>query len=225
MIHFNEGYTISIDKPLGWTSFQVVKKIKYLTKVKKVGHAGTLDPLATGLLIICTGKNTKKINDFQAQPKEYTGSFTIGHTTPSFDLETEPENEKPIDSINIETLQTVAENFVGDIMQIPPIFSAVKIKGERAYEKARRGEDVVIEAKPIKIMQFEIEAFEPPIVKFKIACSKGTYIRSIARDFGEALGCGAYLSELRRTKIGDFSVEEAYSVQRFEEFINTLKQG
>lgn len=225
MIDFNEGRTITIDKPLTWTSFQVVKKLRYLTKAKKVGHAGTLDPLATGLLIICTGKHTKIIADYQGQEKEYTGVFKLGVTTPSYDLESEEENPKDISHLTQEQIQEATKAFIGDIQQTPPIFSAVKLKGERAYEKARRGEDVVIQPKTVSISTFELTKIDLPNVHFRVVCGKGTYIRSLARDFGEALGVGAYLTELRRTRIGDFSVDDAYSIERFEEMIKALHQG
>lgn len=225
MIDFNEGRTITIDKPLTWTSFQVVKKLRYLTKAKKVGHAGTLDPLATGLLIICTGKHTKIIADYQGQEKEYTGVFKLGVTTPSYDLESEEENPKDISHLTQEQIQEATKAFIGDIQQTPPIFSAVKLKGERAYEKARRGEDVVIQPKIVSISTFELTKIDLPNVHFRVVCGKGTYIRSLARDFGEALGVGAYLTELRRTRIGDFSVDDAYSIERFEEMIKALHQG
>jgi len=226
MINFNEGFTICIDKPLEWTSFQVVKKVRYLTKAKKVGHAGTLDPLATGLLILCTGKHTKLIQNIQGQEKEYTGSFKLGCTTPSYDRETEEENFKEFEDIRLEQLNTVIqENLLGDVMQRPPIFSAVKIKGERAYEKARKGEDVKIEPKQVTISEFEITDYNPPQLDFRIVCSKGTYIRSIARDLGEMLGCGAYLTSLRRTRIGEHQIDDAYTIERFEQMVKTLKEA
>lgn len=225
MIDFNEGRTIAIDKPLTWTSFQVVKKIKYLTRAKKVGHAGTLDPLATGLLIICTGKHTKIIQDYQAQTKEYTGSFKLGAITPSYDLETEETEHKPFDHLTESEIRSAAEEFEGDILQRPPVFSAVKVQGQRAYEKARKGEEVKINPKLVRIDKFEITSIELPVVKFRVVCGKGTYIRSLARDFGEKLGCGAHMTELRRTRIGDFNVEEAYTIERFEEMIKALNNG
>lgn len=223
MIDFNEGQTICIDKPATWSSFHVVKKVRFLTRAKKVGHAGTLDPLATGLLIICTGKHTKIINTYQGQEKEYTGSFKLGVTTASYDAEQPEENIKPIVDITLEQItELVKTKFMGSIQQRPPIFSAVKVKGERAYAKARKGEDVVIEPKEIVIHEFEIVKYEAPFIHFRIVCGKGTYIRSIARDIGELLGCGAYMSELRRTRIGDFNVNDAYTVERFEEMIKAL---
>ncbi len=224
MIDFNAGQTICIDKPATWSSFHVVKKVRFLTKAKKVGHAGTLDPLATGLLVICTGKHTKIINTYQGQEKEYTGKFKLGVTTASYDAEQPEENPLSFDQITLEGVETcIQEHFVGSILQKPPIFSAVKVGGERAYSKARKGEDVVIQPKEVTIHSFEITSFEPPHIGFKIVCGKGTYIRSIARDLGEALGCGAYMSELRRTRIGEFKIEDAYSIETFEEMVKALK--
>ncbi|MFT5512497.1 MAG: tRNA pseudouridine55 synthase [Bacteroidia bacterium] len=224
MIDFNEGHTLCIDKPLTWSSFHVVKKIRFLTKAKKVGHAGTLDPLATGLLIICTGKHTKIINTFQGQEKEYIGKFKLGVTTASYDSEEPEENEKPISTVTLEAIeQCVKAKFTGTIFQKPPIFSAVKVGGERAYAKARKGEEVVIKPKEVTIHSFEILKYDAPFIEFKIVCGKGTYIRSIARDLGEALGCGAYMSELRRTRIGEFKIEDAYTVEQFEEMIKAIK--
>jgi tRNA pseudouridine55 synthase len=225
MIDFNEGRTICIDKPLTWTSFQVVKKLRYLTKAKKVGHAGTLDPLATGLLIICTGKHTKLISGYQGQTKEYTGTFKLGSITPSYDLETEETDFKPFDHLTEEDLKLATARFIGEIDQTPPIFSAVKVKGVRAYEKARKGEDVKIEPKRIRIDLFEITRIDLPTIEFKVVCGKGTYIRSLARDYGEALGCGAHLTSLRRTRIGEFNVEDAYSIERFEEMIKAMREA
>ncbi len=223
MIDFNEGQTICIDKPATWSSFHVVKKIRFLTRAKKVGHAGTLDPLATGLLIICTGKHTKIINTYQGQEKEYTGCFKLGVTTASYDSEEIEENPKPYDNITQDQIEDLVNSqFLGKIQQRPPIFSAVKVKGERAYAKARKGEEVIIEPKEIVIHTFEIVKYEAPFIHFRIVCGKGTYIRSIARDIGEQLGCGAYMSELRRTRIGDFKVDDAYSIERFEEMIKAL---
>jgi tRNA pseudouridine55 synthase len=216
---FEEGKVLLIDKPLHWTSFDVVRKIRGSIRIKKVGHAGTLDPLATGLLIICTGKFTKQINDFMAKEKEYTGTFTLGFTTPTYDLESTPQNPKDISLITEQMLHDATKPFIGEIMQMPPIYSAIKKDGVALYELARRGEDVDLKARPIIIHQFEITKIELPIVHFKILCGTGTYIRSMAHDYGAALGCGAYLSSLRRTKIGEFDVEKAMGV---EEFMNTL---
>ena len=209
---YNNGQTLLVDKDLDWTSFDVVKKIKNIIKCKKVGHAGTLDPLATGLLIICTGKNTKKINDIQNQDKVYTGEFILGKSTPSHDLETEFNSQKDIKNITTDRIEEVSKRFVGEQLQRPPKFSAVKVNGKRAYEYARDNEEVKIKEKNINIYEFKITEFNLPNISFKISCTKGTYIRSIARDFGEKLGCGAVLSKLRRTEIGNYNVEDAFKV-------------
>ena len=209
---YNNGQTLLVDKDLDWTSFDVVKKIKNIIKCKKVGHAGTLDPLATGLLIICTGKNTKKINDIQNQDKVYTGEFILGKSTPSHDLETEFNSRKDIKNITSDRIEEVSKRFVGEQLQRPPKFSAVKVNGKRAYEYARDNEEVKIKEKNINIYEFKITEFNLPNISFKISCTKGTYIRSIARDFGEKLGCGAVLSKLRRTEIGNYNVEDAFKV-------------
>ena len=209
---YNNGQTLLVDKDLDWTSFDVVKKIKNIIKCKKVGHAGTLDPLATGLLIICTGKNTKKINEIQNQDKVYTGEFILGKSTPSHDLETEFNSQKDIKNITSNRIEEVSKRFVGEQLQRPPKFSAVKVNGKRAYEYARDNEEVKIKEKNINIYEFKITEFNLPNISFKISCTKGTYIRSIARDFGEKLGCGAVLSKLRRTEIGNYNVEDAFKV-------------
>ena len=212
---FKEGQVLLIDKPLEWTSFQVVNKLRWHIKktfnIKKikVGHAGTLDPLATGLLIICTGKFTKKINEYQAQTKEYTGTITLGATTPSFDLETEINQTFDITHLNDELIKQTTKQFIGDIEQKPPIFSAIKKDGKRLYELARKGKTTEIKTRKVSITEFEITNIDLPNVDFRIVCGKGTYIRSIANDFGEALQCGGHLSKLRRTKIGNFSVTDA----------------
>ena len=222
---FKDGQVLLIDKPLTWTSFQAVNKLRWHIKQRfaikkiKVGHAGTLDPLATGLLIICTGKQTKEIHTYQGQPKEYTGTITLGATTPSYDLETEVDEVFPIDHITEETLQTISKQFIGDLEQKPPIFSAIKKDGKRLYDLARRGETTEIKSRTITISEFEITKVNLPNVEFRVVCSKGTYIRSLAYDFGKALNSGAHLSALRRTKIGDFSVQNASSI---EDFIATL---
>lgn len=206
---YEAGKVLLIDKPLHWTSFDVVRKIRNRLRIKKVGHAGTLDPLATGLLIVCTGKFTKKINEYMASEKEYTGTFTLGAVTPTYDLESLPEQQKDFSQVSHEQLHAVAQQFTGEIDQYPPIYSAIKIKGTPLYELARRGEEVDLKSRKIVIKAFEITAVELPVVNFRIVCSTGTYIRSMAHDFGQALGCGAYLSALRRTRIGEFSVEAA----------------
>ena len=214
-----QGKVILIDKPLEWTSFDVVKKIRYnlskLIGVKKlkVGHAGTLDPLASGLLIVCTGKKTKTISEIQNQSKKYEGIICLGSTTPSFDLETEVEFQSSIDHLNEEVLNKALKSFVGKIRQVPPIFSAKKINGKRAYLHARKGDEIELKENQIEIYSFELSKIELPDVHFQIHCSKGTYIRSIANDYGNLLGVGGYLKELRRTAIGDYSVENADTVE------------
>lgn len=218
---FDKGEVFLVDKPLEWTSFDVVKKIRGKLRIKKVGHAGTLDPLATGLLIICAGKATKKINEYQDLGKTYTGKMVLGKTTPSVDLETEFDSEKPYDHITPKQVAEAAAKWTGDIIQIPPIYSAIKVDGERAYKAARRKEEVKLKPRPVQVPVFEVDASNLPEVSFKIQCSKGTYIRSLVRDVGEALGCGAYMSELRRTAIGDFKVENAFVL---EDFISRLQR-
>lgn len=210
---FETGEILLLDKPLTWTSFDIVKKVRNVLRIKKIGHAGTLDPLATGLLILCTGKFTKSIDQIQAQEKEYTGTITLGHTTPSFDLETEIENPQPFAHLTETEITAAAASFVGKIEQIPPIYSAVKVNGKRAYTLARSGQEAEIKAKQVEIKAFEITRFELPEVDFKVICSKGTYIRSLARDLGEKLGCGAYLSKLVRTRIGEYKLENALTVE------------
>ncbi|MBL0144484.1 MAG: tRNA pseudouridine(55) synthase TruB [Chitinophagaceae bacterium] len=221
---FEEGKVILIDKPLHWTSFDVVRKIRGSIRIKKVGHAGTLDPLATGLLIICTGKFTKKINDYMAKEKEYTGAFILGHVTPTYDLESQPEQPKDYSFVTNELLLQTIPKFIGEIEQMPPIYSAIKKDGVALYELARRGIDVELKARKITIHSFEITQVELPVVHFKITCSTGTYIRSIAHDFGQMLGCGAYLSNLRRTKIGECNVENAMEMDVFLDSIATQNQ-
>ncbi|WP_225975380.1 tRNA pseudouridine(55) synthase TruB [Panacibacter ginsenosidivorans] len=222
---FLEGQVILINKPLRWTSFDAVKKVRILTGVSKVGHAGTLDPLATGLLIICTGKFTKKINGYMGMEKEYTGSITLGACTPTFDLESEPENIQSTENITAEKLLITAEKFTGNIMQVPPIHSAIKKDGKKLYELARKGKEVIAEPRPVTISVFELTKIEMPVVYFRVVCSTGTYIRSLANDFGATLGCGGYLSSLCRTKIGDFSVGDAYTLETFEQYIQYLKRS
>jgi tRNA pseudouridine55 synthase len=219
------GQVLLIDKPLEWSSFQVVNKLRWLIrkeyKIKKikVGHAGTLDPLASGLLIICTGKETKNISGYQAQEKEYTGTITLGGTTPSYDLETEVDQTFPIDHLTEELIKETTIQFTGEIQQKPPIFSAIKKDGKRLYELARAGETTEIESRPVSIHEFEITRIALPEVDFKISCSKGTYIRSIAHDFGAALNSGGHLSALKRTAIGNYRVEKAMSIEHFEELV------
>jgi tRNA pseudouridine55 synthase len=225
---YKEGQLILIDKPLEWTSFQVVNKVRWLIKQQfkikkiKVGHAGTLDPLATGLLILCVGKFTKKIDTYQAQEKEYTGTITLGATTPSYDLETEIDARFDYSSITSENIQEATLQFIGDIQQQPPIFSALKKEGKRLYEYARAGEVVEIPTRTVHISAFEITDIKLPNINFRIVCSKGTYIRSMAHDFGKSLNNGGHLSALRRTKIGDYSVKNAVSIEAFEEQLTSL---
>ena len=217
---FESGVVLLIDKPIHWTSFDVVRKIRGTIRIKKVGHAGTLDPLATGLLIVCTGKFTKKINEYMAQEKEYTGSFVLGAVTPTYDLESNPENHKDFSSINAEQIESATKMLTGKIQQFPPIYSAIKKKGTPLYELARRGEEVELEAREIFIKSFEIISINLPVVEFKIVCSTGTYIRSVANDFGKILGCGAHLGSLRRTRIGSFEVGQALTMDNFWEHRN-----
>ncbi|WP_339609482.1 tRNA pseudouridine(55) synthase TruB [uncultured Roseivirga sp.] len=221
--NFKNGQVILIDKPLEWTSFGVVKKIRYNIGIKKIGHAGTLDPLASGLLILCTGKKTKSIESYMADVKEYTGSFTLGSTTPSYDLESEPTPAVDISHLTAEEIQQNTENFIGEITQIPPIFSAIKVDGKRAYDLARAGKDVELKSRQVTISEFEIVSLDLPKVNFRVVCSKGTYIRTLANDFGEKLGVGAYLSALRRTKIGKHSVDEAWQLEDFINYVKTIE--
>lgn len=212
---FEEGKVLLINKPLHWTSFDVVRKIRNRIKIKKVGHAGTLDPLATGLLIVCTGKFTKKINEYMAQEKEYTGTITLGATTPTFDLESEPENFKPLDNITPEKIFAATASFTGEIQQVPPAHSAIKKDGKPVYLLARKGKDVQLEPRTIHIKEFAITNIEMPLVYFKVTCSTGTYIRSLANDFGAALGCGGHLSSLCRTRIGNYTIEASQTMEAF----------
>ncbi|MFD2033536.1 tRNA pseudouridine(55) synthase TruB [Belliella marina] len=203
------GEVFLIDKPLEWTSFDVVKKVRNALKIKKVGHAGTLDPLATGLLIVCAGKKTKSIDTFMGQEKEYTGTFVLGKTTESFDREKEIIEVADPSHITMEMLQAAVAELTGDILQIPPMHSAIKVDGKRVYESARKGIEVKMEPRPVTVSEFEITRFELPELDFRIVCSKGTYIRSLARDLGEKLEVGAYMSALTRTRIGEFKLENA----------------
>ena len=220
-INIKEGELILIDKELNWTSFDVVNKIRYAIKKKfdikkiKVGHAGTLDPLATGLLIICCGKMTKMINNFSAMNKTYSGKITIGSTTPSYDLETKPNVHYPVDHINEKLILKTAKKFIGKIFQTPPMFSAIKKDGVRLYNLARRGKEIKIDKREVSIDSFEITSFNLPEISFNVTCSKGTYIRSLAHDFGKELNSGAHLSELRRINIGDYSVKDSVKVMDF----------
>jgi len=209
---FEKGEVLLLDKPLTWTSFDVVRKVKNTLRPRKIGHAGTLDPLATGLLILCTGKKTKDIDQIQAQEKEYEGTFRLGQTTPSFDLETPVDAEQPYAHLTDEEIWAAAATFLGKIEQTPPLFSAVKVDGQRAYELARKGEEAVIKSKTVDIKVFDITRIDLPDIDFKVVCSKGTYIRSLARDLGAALGTGAHLTRLVRTRIGEHRLADAWTV-------------
>ncbi len=228
---FLNGRTLLVDKPLQWTSFDVVNKIKSLLRYRldikkiRIGHAGTLDPLATGLLIICTGKATKQIEQYQSLDKRYTGTFYLGKTTPSFDLETDPENQKPLTHITPELLHATAREFTGPQQQIPPLYSAKKIEGDRAYKHARQGLQTKLKPNHIHIKSFEVTQIILPEVGFSVTCSKGTYIRALARDFGQHLGTGAHLSTLRRTHIGTFSVTDALLVTQLDAALGNLPQA
>lgn len=223
---FAEGQLLLVNKPYRWTSFDVVGKIRNAFKPLKlkVGHAGTLDPLATGLLIICTGKMTKQIDNFQAQEKEYTGTIVLGSTTPSYDMETEVDRHFEIDHLTLAQIRQTTADFIGDITQYPPPHSAIKINGERLYEKARRGEEVELRLRPVTISQFEITRIELPEIDFRVVCSKGTYIRSLAHDFGRALNTGAYLAKLCRTRNGNFKLENSFEVIELVNHIRLLKE-
>jgi tRNA pseudouridine55 synthase len=218
---FSEGTVLLIDKPYDWTSFDVVRRIRRLVRIKKIGHAGTLDPLATGLLILCTGKYTKKINEYMAREKEYTGTIVLGARTPTYDLESEPIDFKEITSISAMDIQQVAAKLTGEIMQVPPIYSAIKKDGKRAYELARRGQEVELQPRKINVYTFET-SYNPPEVNFRIVCSTGTYIRSLAHDLGGILGCGGYLSSLCRTRIGEFLLKDAWKMDEVETRIATM---
>ncbi|MFH1159462.1 MAG: tRNA pseudouridine(55) synthase TruB [bacterium] len=220
---FIEGEILLVNKPLGWTSFDVVNNFRYFLKAKlgikkiKIGHTGTLDPLATGLLILCTGRFTKRIEEFKEYDKEYTGTFVLGATTPSFDRETEADATYPVSGIDPGMIRETAIRFTGSSLQVPPVFSAVKVRGKRAYDYARKEQNVILEPKPILISAFEITRIAMPEVGFRIACSKGTYIRALARDFGYALHNGAFLSELCRTRIGPYHLRDAYELEQLKE--------
>ncbi len=226
--YFLEGQVLLIDKPLEWSSFHAVNAVKWALRRKfnlkkiKVGHAGTLDPLATGLLIVCTGRATKKIQEIQSMPKEYEGSLVLGATRPSFDLETEIDKEYSIEGVTESMILECVQHFIGEIEQKPPLFSAVKKDGKRLYEYAREGKNVEIKGRNIEIYEFEILSVELPRVDFRVRCSKGTYIRSLAHDFGQKLGCGAYLSALRRTKIGPHNVNNSLKPDAFKEWLAEL---
>ena len=227
-MNFIEGETLLVNKPYGWTSFDVVNKLRWALKQKlnvkkiKVGHAGTLDPLATGLLVICTGKNTKKIESLSAEKKTYTGTFLLGKTTPSYDLETDFNDQFPVDHIDQKALENLRKQFIGKIKQIPPLFSAKQINGKRAYEYARKGVDLELKANNIEIEKFKLNTANFPEIKFEIICSKGTYIRSIANDFGKALKSGATLIELRRISSGILHIDQAKTVDEWLEIIDKI---
>ena len=222
---FKAGAMLLVDKPQGWTSFDVVNKLRYKIKHKlgvkkiKVGHSGTLDPMATGLLLLCTGKFTKKLHELQGLSKEYTGTMRLGATTPSFDAESDVQQTFPTEHITAELIEEARQQFLGDIEQVPPMFSAIKVDGQPLYKKARKGETVEIEPRQVHIAAFEITRVELPEVDFRVSCSKGTYIRSLAHDFGKAVRSGAYLTALRRTKVGDYDIEDAWDLDRLVEYI------
>lgn len=224
-LQYAVGKVLLIDKPLHWTSFDVIRKMRSILQIKKIGHAGTLDPLATGLLIVCTGKFTKKINEYMEREKEYAGHITLGAVTPTYDLESLPAQEKDYSFLTNEMIHAATTQFTGVIQQFPPIFSAIKKDGVALYELARRGIDVQPEARKITIHQFEIINIALPVVAFRVVCSTGTYIRSLANDFGAALGCGGYLSSLRRTRIGEFEASDGMTMEQFEEGIVTGTKG
>lgn len=214
-LNFDEGQVLLIDKPYTWSSFQALKKVKYQLKIKKIGHAGTLDPLATGLLILCTGKKTKEIDNYQAQEKEYTGTLVFGKTTPCIDLEKDFDATFPFEHISLEALEQTRKKFVGEIEQTPPIFSAIKQDGKRLYELARKNKDTEIKSRIVHIKELEFTHTNLfPEIDFRVVCSKGTYIRSLVRDIGLALGSGAYLKALRRTRIGEFHIENAWNITK-----------
>ncbi len=219
-----EGAVLLLDKPLTWSSFNAINKIKYKIKTK-IGHCGTLDPLATGLLICCTGKMTKSITQYQQQEKEYIGTFTLGAVTPTYDLESEPESPQPFNHLTEEEIHNATNAFKGIIQQIPPIHSAIKKDGKPVYKLARAGKEVVLDPRTITIYDFEITEIALPVVHFKVQCSTGTYIRSLANDFGAALGCGAYLSSLRRTKIGAFDVADAMTIEEWVDYLDNQKSN
>ena len=216
---FEEGQVLLINKPLEWSSFDVVKKIRTLIRIKKVGHAGTLDPLATGLLIVCTGKFTKRINEFMGQEKEYEGTFTLGAVTPTYDLESAPEQLKDLSHLQEKSIREATSVFTGEILQVPPMHSAIKVGGTPVYKLARKGTTIELEPRKVVIKEFEIIKIELPVVVFRVVCSTGTYIRSLANDFGQALGVGGYLSQLCRTRIGEFQVKDAMTIVEAEKWI------
>ena len=217
--NFEQGQVLLINKPLECTSFDIIKKLRKIIRIRKIGHAGTLDPLASGLLIICTGKFTKRINEFMAQEKEYSGTFTLGGTTPTYDRESEPINLKAFNHITEEEIKSATSKFCGEILQVPPAHSAIKVDGKRMYELARQGVQVKLEPRKVTIKEFEIVKIELPLIYFRVVCTTGTYIRSLANDFGEALGCGAYLSSLCRTRIGEYWVKDANTIEDIQQMM------
>ncbi len=222
---YEAGQVLLINKPLRWTSFDVIRKLRPLLNLRKIGHAGTLDPLATGLLIVCTGKFTKRINEYMAQEKEYTGTITLGATTPTYDLESEPENFRDTAAITAEMIATVVQQFTGELLQVPPAHSAIKKDGKRVYELARQGKTVELEPRRVTIYSFETDNSQFPVISFRVRCSTGTYIRSLANDVGAALGCGGYLSSLCRTAIGDFRLEQAVTIEQLQEEVKKEKES
>ncbi len=222
-LDYLSGQVILIDKPVNWTSFDVVAKIRSLIKIKKVGHAGTLDPLATGLLIICTGKTTKEISDYQNLKKTYTGKITLGKISPSMDLATEISEKQLPENLTEETILSVRNKFLGKIEQVPPMYSAIKKNGKALYKLARKGKEIEREPREVEIYSFDLTKIDLPDIQFEISCSKGTYVRVIANDFGEELGCGGVLSSLRRTGIGEYKVDDAYTIDEFSSMFNNSK--
>ena len=222
---FEQGQVLLINKPFEWTSFDVVRKIRGMVRIRKVGHAGTLDPLATGLLILCTGKFTKRINEYMSQEKEYTGTITLGAITPTYDLESKPQDFKEYEQISLDDAEQATKKFIGEILQVPPAHSAIKKDGKRVYELARKGIEVELEPRRIVISEFEITSFQLPVIGFKVVCSTGTYIRSLAHDFGKELGCGAYLSSLCRTRIGSFTIKQSMNMEEADKYILQLHQN
>lgn len=222
---YEAGQVLLIDKPHRWTSFDVIRKLRPMLNLRKIGHAGTLDPLATGLLIVCTGKFTKRINEYMAREKEYTGTITLGATTPTFDLESQPENFSDATHITPEQVAVTAQRFTGELLQVPPAHSAIKKDGKRVYELARQGKAVELEPRKVTIYSFETDCSRLPVVSFRVRCSTGTYIRSLANDVGAALGCGGYLSSLCRTAIGEFRLENALSMEALQQQVTEEKES
>lgn len=223
IFNFEEGEVLLFDKPISWTSFDVVNKIRRTIRTKKVGHAGTLDPLATGLLVLCTGKMTKQIESIQATEKEYLATISLGKTTPSFDLETPFDSEKDISHLGPNEVEAIIKSFVGDQMQLPPMYSALKVDGKRLYQHARKGREIALKPRPVSIYSMDVVSFELPEIQILVRCSKGTYIRTLAHDIGQKLGVGAHLSALRRTKVGQLKVEDAYDIPTFVSHFNQIK--